>query len=123
VLLPLFLCASRLVIPAFVLFLWCCAPHPVLGSPTGLFPVDFEGRIHYRGEVIPRGTAHASFWGLLCGFRSILYGAVATAAAPRGGLREVRALELPPLVFVALPPLVLWVLSIILAGPPGAVER
>ena len=35
------------MIRAFVLFLLCCAPHPVLGFPTGLYPVGFEGRIHY----------------------------------------------------------------------------
>jgi len=93
------------------------------GFSNGLYPVGFEGRIHYMGEVIPRGTPHASFLGLLCGFRSILYGAVTTATAPRGGLSEVQALELPPLVVVALPPLVVRVLSIILAGLPGAVER
>jgi len=46
----LFWCASRLVIPAFVLFLLCFAPHPVLGFPTGLNPVGFEGRIQYKHE-------------------------------------------------------------------------
>jgi len=25
-----------------------CVPHPVLGFPTGLFPVGCEGRIHYK---------------------------------------------------------------------------
>jgi len=38
------------VIPAFVLFLLCFAPHPVLGFPTGLNPVGFEGRIQYKHE-------------------------------------------------------------------------
>jgi len=46
-LLPSFLCASRPVIPAFVLLLLCCAPHPVLRFPTGLYPAGFEGRILY----------------------------------------------------------------------------
>ena len=44
---PSFWRASRPLIPAFVLFLLCCAPHPVLGFRTGLYPVGFEGRIHY----------------------------------------------------------------------------
>jgi len=47
-LLPSFWCASRPVIPAFVLFLLCCASHPVLGFSTGIYPVGFEGKIHYR---------------------------------------------------------------------------
>ena len=38
------------MIPALVLFLLCCAPHPVLGFPTGLYPVGFEGRIHYTPD-------------------------------------------------------------------------
>jgi len=42
-----FWCASLPVIPAFVLYLWRCSPHPVLGFPTGLYPVGCEGRIHY----------------------------------------------------------------------------
>jgi len=39
------------VIPAFVLYIWCCAPHPVLGFPTRLYAVGCGGRIHYRGVV------------------------------------------------------------------------
>jgi len=39
------------VIPAFVLFLLCFAPHPVLGFPTGINPVGFEGRIHNSGDL------------------------------------------------------------------------
>jgi len=35
------------VIPAFVLFLLCFAPQLVLGFPTGLYSVGFEGRIGY----------------------------------------------------------------------------
>jgi len=46
-LLPSFLCASRPVISAIALWLWRSAPHPVLGFPTGLYPVGCEGRIHY----------------------------------------------------------------------------
>ena len=38
------------MIPAFVLLLLYCAPHPVLGFPTGLYPVGFEGRIHYTPD-------------------------------------------------------------------------
>jgi len=45
---PSFWSASRPVIPAFVLCLWRWAPHPVLGFPTGLYPVGCESRIHYR---------------------------------------------------------------------------
>jgi len=59
-LLPSFWCASRPVIPAFVLFLLRFAPHLVLGFPTGLYPVGFEGRIHYtwwiswgQGQALP----------------------------------------------------------------------
>ena len=52
-LLPSFLCASSTVIPAFVLFLLCFAPHPGPGFPTGLYPVGFEARIHYMSEVVP----------------------------------------------------------------------
>jgi len=40
------------VIPALVLFLLCFSPHPVLGSPTGLYPVGFEGRINYISEAV-----------------------------------------------------------------------
>ena len=43
---PPFCCASRPVIPASVLFLLCCAPHPLLAFPTALYPVGFEGKIH-----------------------------------------------------------------------------
>jgi len=39
------------VIPAFVLFLLCFAPHPVLGFPTGINPFGFEGRIHNSGDL------------------------------------------------------------------------
>ena len=35
------------MIPAFALWLWRSVPHPVLGFPTGLYPVGCEGRIHY----------------------------------------------------------------------------
>jgi len=59
-LLPSFLCASRPVIPAFALSLWRSVPHPVLGFPTGLYPVGCEGRIHYiwwisggQGQALP----------------------------------------------------------------------
>jgi len=46
-LLPSFWCASCPVIPAFVLRLLCFSPNPVLGFPTGLYTVGFEGRINY----------------------------------------------------------------------------
>jgi len=44
-----FLSASRPMIPAFALWLWRSVPHPVLGFPTGLYPVGCEGRIYYIG--------------------------------------------------------------------------
>jgi len=47
-LLPFLLCAFGPVIQAFVSVLSCFAPHPVLGFPTGLYPVGFEVRIHYK---------------------------------------------------------------------------
>jgi len=40
------------VIQAFVLFLLCSTLHPVLGFPTGLYPVGVEGRIHYSDESV-----------------------------------------------------------------------
>jgi len=43
----MFWCASRPVIQAFVFFLLCVAPHPVLGFLTGLCTVGFDGRNHY----------------------------------------------------------------------------
>jgi len=52
-LIPSFWCSSRSVIPEFVLILRCCAPHPVLSFPTGLYPVGFECRIHYAGTGLP----------------------------------------------------------------------
>ena len=48
------------VIPAFALWLWRSDPHPVLGFLKGLYPVGFEGRIHYiwwiswgQGQALP----------------------------------------------------------------------
>jgi len=49
-LVPAFWCASRLVIQAFVLFLLCVAPHPVLGFLTGPCPVGCAGRSHYNDD-------------------------------------------------------------------------
>jgi len=42
------------VIPAFALWLWRSVPHPVLGFPTGLYPVGCEGRIHYSRHCCAR---------------------------------------------------------------------
>ena len=53
-LLPSFWCASHRVIQAFVLFLLCFAPHHVLRFPTGLYPVDCEGRIHLKHLTVLR---------------------------------------------------------------------
>jgi len=36
------------MIQAFVFFLLCVAPHPVLGFLTGSLPVSFESRNHYN---------------------------------------------------------------------------
>jgi len=59
-LLPWFWCASCPVIPAFVLFLLCCAPHLVLVFPSALYPFGFEGRIQClwwisrgQGQALP----------------------------------------------------------------------
>jgi len=49
-LLPSILCALRAVIPAFVLYLRRGDPHPLLGFPTGLYPVGCEGRINYSAD-------------------------------------------------------------------------
>jgi len=53
VIIPSFWCASRPVIPAFALYFWRCVPYPVLGFPTGLYPVGCEGSIHYSPHVPP----------------------------------------------------------------------
>ena len=51
-LVPAFWCAPRPVIHAFVFFLLCVAPHPVLGFLTGPCPVGFVGRNHYTLEIL-----------------------------------------------------------------------
>jgi len=51
-LVPAFWCAPRPVIQAFVFFLLCVAPHPVLGFLTGPCPVGFVGRIHYTDAFV-----------------------------------------------------------------------
>jgi len=54
-LLPSFWCASRRVIQAFLLLLLCFAPHAVLGVPTGIYYVGFEGRSHFNTFSAPVG--------------------------------------------------------------------
>jgi len=55
-LLPAIWYAPRLVSQAFVLFLLCSAPHPVMRFPTWLYPVGFEGRKHYRTQLQERSV-------------------------------------------------------------------
>jgi len=62
------------VIHAFVFFLLCVAPHPVLGFLTGRGPVGFPGRNHYtrieayfgtalhRGQSTPEAAILATQW-------------------------------------------------------------
>jgi len=49
VLLSSFVCFPRPVMRTFAWFLLCFARTPVLGFPTGLYPVGLEGRIHCTG--------------------------------------------------------------------------
>ena len=52
-LLPVFWCASRPVIQAFLLFLLCSAPRRVVSFPTGLYPVGFEDSNQYKTHLCP----------------------------------------------------------------------
>ena len=67
-----FLCASRPVIPAFVMWLWRGVPHPVLAFLTGSYPVGCVGRIHYiRWISGGQGQALSDQSGRPCSFLNV----------------------------------------------------
>jgi len=79
------------VIQAFLIFLLCVAPHPVLGFLTGPCPVSFAGRNHYKHVAVIQHVAslqHEAV-GLKC-FRPSSVGARRTGCG-RTGIRTGRA--------------------------------